>query len=606
MIPENGRRATAPWKRLLPVVSLIVAGCAFGKVVELFAGGDDRKLRERPEGTPTRSPVRPGVLVLALDGVDRKLLYDMIERGDLPGFSKLLGGSGSGSDAGRAAEVKPAQAKFAHAYFDESMLSTLPSTTIAAWVTAFTGTPPSVHGVTGNEFFMRPSGKFAAPVPVSFGDAVPVLKTYTDHYVDLLIPVPTVYERMRKKDPNVRIWVAMSQVQRGADQLLVTRRAVVSDAFATFFAHDITARVTQRHSKEMWATLDTNVVDTVIEQLADRAKPAADVITVYLAGIDNYAHIAESGPDEARREYLREVVDPLIVKLVEALAKRHELDDRYVVMTSDHGHTEVLHDDEHALSTENSDDPPTVLERAGFRVRPFKLDVSDDDDFDSVLAYQGAIAFVYLADRSTCPKKKQRCDYSRPPRFEQDVLVAADAFFRTSHDGKYVPKMKGTLDMVLTRRPRPFKDKDLPFEVYVGGGRLVPVKEYLAANPHPTYVDLDERLRDLAEGPLGERAGDVLLIANNGNRDRPEQRYYFSFRYHSWHGSPSRQDSEVPLIVAHPHKTTDELSKVVKHALGARPYQQKVTDLLLALRLDQHAPSPAPTPSHPKRPVERH
>ena len=594
MLPENGRRATAAWTRMLPVVSLIVVGCAFGKMVELFVGGDDRDLRQRREGTPTRSPVRPGLLLLALDGMDRKLLYDMIERGDLPSFSKLIGGD----DAGRAAKGKPAHATFAHAHFDDSMLSTLPSTTIAAWVTAFTGAPPAVHGVTGNEFFLRPSGKFAAPVPVSFGDAVPVLKTYTDHYVDRLFSVPTVYERMRKKDPNVRIWVAMSQVQRGADQLLVTRRSVVADAFAAFFEHDIPARVMQRDSKDVWATLDANVVETVTEKLDDQAKPAADVITVYLAGIDNYAHVAESGPDEARRVYLREVVDPLIEKLFAALAKRRELDNRYVVVTSDHGHTQVLHDDAHALSTENSDDPPAVLERAGFRPRPFKLDVPDDDDFDSVLAYQGAMAFVYLADRSICPKKKQRCDYSRPPRFDEDVLVAAEAFFRTTHDGKYVPKMKGTLDMVLTRRPRPFEEKDLPFEVYVGGGRLVPVKEYLAANPHPTYVDVDERLRDLAEGRLGERAGDVLLIANNGNRDRPEQRYYFSFRYHSWHGSPSRQDSEVPLIVAHPHKTTEELAKIVKHALGARPYQQKVTDLLLALRFDQHAPSP--TPSHPK------
>ncbi|HKY41403.1 MAG TPA: hypothetical protein VJN18_35965 [Polyangiaceae bacterium] len=41
-----------------------------------------------------------------------------------------------------------------------------------------------------------------------------------------------------------------------------------------------------------------------------------------------------------------------------------------------------------------------------------------------------------------------------------------------------------------------------------------------------------------------------MLIANNGNRDIPDERYYFASRYRSWHVSPSRQDSEIPFIVA--------------------------------------------------------
>jgi hypothetical protein len=67
-----------------------------------------------------------------------------------------------------------------------------------------------------------------------------------------------------------------------------------------------------------------------------------------------------------------------------------------------------------------------------------------------------------LADRSRCGKKAKRCDFSVPPRFEEDVLVAAEAFYSASKRGKHVPKMKGTLDLVLARRPTPFAETDLP------------------------------------------------------------------------------------------------------------------------------------------------
>jgi hypothetical protein len=251
----------------------------------------------------------------------------------------------------------------------------------------------------------------------------------------------------------------------------------------------------------------------------------------------------------------------------------------------------VLHDAEHALGTEPEGDPPAVLRRAGFRLRPFELDVAEDHDFQAVLAYQGAIAYVYLADRSSCPRPGRPCDWNRPPRFEADVLAAADAFFRANRDGTHVRELRGTLDLVLARRPKPAPAVDAPFEVYVGNGRLEPVGEFLRAHPRPSYLAFEERLRDLAVGPAGERAGDVLLIANNGNRKRPEQRYYFSSEYHSWHGSPGKQDSELPLIVAHAAKSTAELERVVRRTLGPEGRQHEIADLLLALRYGSARPA---------------
>jgi hypothetical protein len=567
MTSNGDRSARTFFGAMLVAATLVTAGCSAGKVTKLVFGGDSRELRTRPEGTAPSSPTHPPILVLAFDGVDRALLYDVLRKGEMPELAKLLGGE---------------HGKFPHAYFDDAMLSTLPSSTMAAWVTAFTGVGPAYHGVTGNEFFIREEVRFAAPAPGTFSDSATVLSIYADEYLNKLSLAPSVYERMRIDDPNVLVWVAMQHFFRGADRILVTKPTIVVNAFQAFVGDAVDKVSAQKESRWIYERLDKEVVDVVVGGLDADTLP--DVLTVYLSGTDLYAHVAEEGPEIARRAYLREVIDPQMGRLEQKLRARGALDDRYVVVTSDHGHTEVVHDDAHALSTKPDHTPPALLAKAGFRVRPFKLDVPASDDFQAVLAYQGAMAYVYVADRSVCWKEKDVCDWTRPPRYEDDVVPIAEAFYQNNLDGKLVPEMKGVLDMVLARKPKVYSADDLPFEVYVGGGKLVPVNEYLAEHPHPTYVAFDARLRDLAVGPHGERAGDVILIAHNGDRDKPDERFYFAAPYHSWHGSPSRKDSEIPFIVARAGISADAMKRDVQRVIGEAPHQQKISDVLLMLR----------------------
>ena len=566
--PTAVRSSRATTRRTLGVliaILLATGGCAL-RGAKLFVGGDSRQLRERPKDAPQSSPEHPPILLIAIDGLDRALLYDMLRRGELPALAGLLGGDGG---------------RFPHTYFDRSFLSTLPSSTMVDWVTALTGVPPARHGIAGNEFFIRERREFVAPVPVSIEDSTPVLACYTDDYIDNQRLAPSVWERMRERDPNVLVWVAMQHFHAGADRLLLTDRAVIVKAFDAFIEEEV-AKLRQEESRAVYEKLDTEIIDVVTKELREGLVP--DVLSVYLSGTDSYAHVAEKGPDAARREYLLEVVDPLLARLADRLRELHALDDRWVVLTSDHGHTEVLHDDAHALSMKGDHEPPALLQKAGFRVRPFELEGPPDADFQAVLAYQGAMAYVYVADRSTCATPGAACDWTRPPRYDEDVLAVAEAFHRNNHDGQLVPALRGTLDLVLVRRPRPVAEDDLPFEVYVGRGRSQPIAAYLRAHPHPTYVEVEQRLRDLAVGPHGERAGDVILVAHNGDRATPEGRYYFASRYRSWHGSPSRQDSEIPLIVAHPGWDGDTIGTLVRKTLGRRPAQQGLTDVLMMLR----------------------
>ena len=537
-----------------------VLALRYPQVTQLLREGDARRLRPAspPKGS-AQQPQRPGLLVLALDGVRRDVLYGMLREGALPGLSALLGG-------------RDASGALPHAYFAPGLLATLPASTSPGWSTVFSGVPPAVHGVAGNEFFVREQRRFVALIPISFQDLDSLAAVYTQGALNRALEAPTLYQQLRAREPGIRIWVAMSQVYQGADRLLLADRGALVSALTAFIGQELGSR----GARAVFEAVDEEVFDNALEELKGAPRPP-DLLTLYVSGTDQYAHVAKEGPVPALREYLREVVDPLAARLARELAARDGARERYVVVTADHGHSDVRADARHALLGQGR--VPAVLRRAGFRVRPFGLDPAAQD-FQAVLAYQGALAYVYLADRSTCARAGERCAWERPPRLQQEVLAVAEAFLQAGRPGG---ALAGTLDLVLARAPRPPAEQDLPCSVYVGKGRLVPVEDYLRAHPRPRDVALAERLRDLAVGPLGERAGDVLLLAHQGEQVR--DRFYFSAPHQSGHGSASREDSEVPLIVAHPALQAAQLAPVVEEVLGPAPQrQQRVTPLLLRLR----------------------
>lgn len=548
----------------------MLGGCVWN-AAQFWVAGDQIELRDTDAEQRPAPADAPKLLILAIDGIDRHLLYDMLEAGELPHMARLLGGRDN---------------EFPHAWFDRSIVSVLPSSTGVSWATTVTGRDPAEHGVLGNEYFIRDSATFAAPVPVTVSDTDQVLEIYTDGYANDLLEVPTVYERIRDTDPGVRIWVGMHQYYAGADRLILTDRTTMLEVFQSFFQEKVLSRLTGKQTLSLFRELDEEVVDNMDDLMED--EPAADIITLYMPGLDHYAHIADRDPDAARRDYLKKALEPMMESLYETLAETGALDDRYVLLTSDHGHTGVKHDDAHSLGMDGEGEPRQVLEKAGFTVRPFKLEVDEDTFFDSVLAYQGAMAYVYVADRSTCEQGRTPCDWRKLAR-EQDIHAVAEAFWRTSQHGDPVPEMRDTLDMVLVRTQASTASKGDVFEVYRGDGQTQPLADYLAEHPHETYVDMPARMNELARGRYGDRAGDVILVANNGNRDSAEDRYYFAPLYHSWHGSPSHRDSDIPLIVAHPGRSREQIEQTVNQVLGGQASQRLIGDLILRLRLGAKA-----------------
>jgi Type I phosphodiesterase / nucleotide pyrophosphatase len=556
------------WRWALAGVLLAAGGAAVylkatgnppEEVAELVGQGGEKVLRDPPR------PSRPGprVLVIALDGVGADELTAVLRRGRARNLRRLLG------------RPRGEDGLYAHGYSVPGVLSVLPSTTFAAWTSTFTGEPPARTGVPGNEWFAREEDRFYAPAPVTVPEYADALRVYTDQLMGRVVRAPTVYERA-----GVRAYVSLAALHRGADLLTVpdpTAFGTLVGAAAAGVASDTTTP-----EEEVYAQLDRNGVETLLATIRERGP--ADLQVVYFPGVDLWSHVA-GRPIAEQLEYVETVVDRAVGRVLAAYRRAGVLEGTWVVLVADHGHTPVLSDDRHSLGTsdDGEDEPPAVLERAGFRVRPFTLELPEGErDHQAVLAYQGAVAYVYLADRSTCPRPGDACDWRRAPRLEEDVLPVARAFHAAGRTGEGVPALRGTLDLVLARPPRPPGQDALPFQVW-DGARLAPVAAYLAAHPRPDLLDLERRLEGLAAGPYGHRAGDVLLLARSGAGRPIEERFYFSHLFRSWHGSPSDQDSRIPLVVARPGADGRRVRDAVRRAVGERPSQLDVTRLILAL-----------------------
>jgi hypothetical protein len=547
---------------IVAVLAVLAAGGVFvathfplGEAVDVLAEGGEKQLRE-----PMR-PARgaPRVVVIALDGVGAEEFARLARSPLAPHLSTLMGRP-VGEDG-----------VYERAYSVPGALSILPSTTFAAWASVFTGEPPAQTGVTGNEWFNREDALFYAPAPVSVSGVDHAVEVYSDDLIGRVLQVPTLYERAQ-----VRSYVALASVHRGADLLTGPSLEAFAELGATAFAG---LAGDEEAELEMFAELDRGAIDSLLETLREHGVP--DLQVIYFPGVDLFTPLAEP-PLERQFDYLHAVVDPAVGRIMNEYRRQGALDETYFVLVSDHGHTPVLNDDRHALGSGDSG-PEHVLEQLGFRVRPFELEIdSSEQDFQAVLAYQGGFAYVYLADRSTCPQPGQPCDWRRPPRLQEDVLPVAEAFFRASATGAAAMEMLGSLDFVFARDPRAPGQEQLPFQVF-DGARLIDIGSYLEAVPRPDLVEVEARLEGLAVGPFGYRAGDVLLLARSGMERPIEERYYFSGLYHSWHGSPSEQDSRVILTVAHPSSSGADLRSRVQPIVGSRPSHTHLVPIVLSL-----------------------
>jgi hypothetical protein len=506
------------------------------------------------------SPTGPRMIIFALDGAVPAGLMDALRSSQLPHISALLG-----KDEGNGL--------FEHGYAAPKALSVLPSSTIADWASIFTGSVPAQNGVTGDEWFTRETATFYAPVPVSMTDVTDNTKLVTNDLVGNQLKAPTLYEQL-----GVRSYVSMLSVHRGATYFSTVGTNSLSDLFVHLVSGTIKGRDPE---SSLSATLDRDSVIKLNEVIEEHGIP--DLQVVYFAGIDIFTHAAED-PLNSQIQYLEHVTDGAVGQVLDEYRKHNALDDTYVMFIADHAHIPTMNDEKHRLGPDDDSSPFQVVAKAGFRVREASLVVADtDEDFQAVLAYQGSMAYIYLADRTTCPKDNDKCDWKRPPRFEEDVIPVLRTLYRSSRFGRPVAALKGKLDLIFSRQPMPSGTNSLPFEVF-DGKDLVPIDDYVIDHPRPDLPKLAERMRWLSAGPYGNRAGDIVLLPKACMNVPIEKRYYFAWMTHySWHGSACEQDGHIPFILARAKGSGQKMRSIMSNFGGASPSEREMTPLVVSI-----------------------
>lgn len=532
---------------------LFTAGCSgvagtLDEAGELFVEGGERILKEPMR--PIRGTDR--VLVIALDGVGERVLKDALEAGDLPTLASFMG-----ADLGDGLRD--------HAVIVNEVPSVFPSETAAGWTAVYTGSRPAESGVTGNEWFDRDSLSTFAPVPLSVGTLEQTLAIWSDDLLGEIIQTETVFERA-----DVRSHVSLGFVYRGADLLTPPDLNDVGDllkgAIGALFGG----------ADEAYKQIDKDAIEG-LERGADRYG-LPDLQIIYLPGVDLVAHASGS---EAQQAYIREEVDPAIGEALELYQASGVLDRTTVVVVSDHGHVETLEDDRHSLDTGGRDEPPALLDSLGYRLRDFTI-ASDSSDANVVMIYDEAVAMLTVANGTTCQQGRP-CDWTAAPRLEDDVLPLAQAFRSASDaDTTSIGGLSGVLDLILVRASDPSGQTSPPYEV-LHEGDVLDLEDYLRRVSRSDLVRFPERVAWLTDGPLGHRAGDILLLAKSGSERPITERFYFGSPRRSAHGGASPGESHISLAIARQGTSGAVLRDLVLEAVGPAPTQLDVTELLLHL-----------------------
>jgi len=495
-----------------------------------------------------------------MDGATPEQLTEAIRSGKAPRIAALLGG-----DQG--------DGRFEHAYAAPHALSILPSSTIADWTAVFTGNVPAWNGVPGDEWFVRETGRFYAPVPVSVTDLTDNTKVMTDDLVGKAVKVPTLYELL-----GVESNVSMLSVHRGATYYSTVAPAALADLLGSLIKGTLSGEDAR---ESVSATLDRDSTKKLIAVIEEHGVP--DLQVVYFPGIDVFTH-ASKNPLASQTRYLSEITDGLVGEVLDEYQRKEALEETYVIFISDHGHIPTLNDKRHELGTDEEGSPFEAIARAHFRVRKASLLRPDaDKDYQAVLAYQGFMAYIYLANRSTCPDQGDVCEWKKPPLFKEAVLPVLRSLYRSNRLGRPVAKLKGTIDLIFSRPPSGYDKDALPYEVF-DGHSLVPIRDYLRSHRRPELVDLEQRMQWLSAGPYGNRAGDILLLPKACTNLPIEDRYFFAgITHYSWHGSACEGDGHILFILAQHNGSGERMRSIMSKFGGASPSERQMTPLVQSL-----------------------
>ena len=164
---------------------------------------------------------------------------------------------------------------------------------------------------------------------------------------------PTLFQQA-----GVKSAVSLNPVYRGADYFTVVDPVSMVELYTEFIAR-AAARI-RPEKIDIYEDLDKESVPKLLDSIEDHGIPNIQV--VYFPGIDLYTHLADD-PLPMEVDYLETVTDPLVAQVLALYKDYGVLDQTYVMVIADHGHTPVLRDPQHALGADPDEGPPQWSKR---------------------------------------------------------------------------------------------------------------------------------------------------------------------------------------------------------------------------------------------------
>jgi predicted AlkP superfamily pyrophosphatase or phosphodiesterase len=244
--------------------------------------------------------------MIDVDGMRRDTFQQACQDGRLPNFQRV----------------------FARALWFDNASSVLPTVTMAAQASLFTGTPPARHGVPGNQWFDRSAGRlidYMSPGGLICVYAVTVLggAQCSGGLGNGHLLAPTIYEAAAQAGLTSAVY--FSQYWKGAARAAPPTLAEM----VSFLAG----------SPIDWNAFDSEMAGRAIADLKSNGLPS--LVTLYFAGTDGIGHqdgIAGQVP------YLSGTVDPLLGQVLDAFESLDPSwrENTMFVLVSDHGRTDLV------------------------------------------------------------------------------------------------------------------------------------------------------------------------------------------------------------------------------------------------------------------------
>ena len=278
-------------------------------------------------------------VIIDVDGIRRDTFEQLYRDGRLPNFQRV----------------------FARALWFDNASSVLPSVTMAAQASIFTGTQPARHGIPGNQWFDRSAGRlidYMNPSGLTCVYALTLLggARCSGGLANGHLLAPTIYEAAAQAGLTSAVY--FSQYWKGAARAAPPTGTELLGSLAG--------------NPVNWGAFDKQMAGRAVAELKSRGLPP--LITVYFAGTDGAAHKEGIASQAA---YLSGTVDALLGHILDTIEsldrswRKHTL----FVLVSDHGRTDrVPHPEDLTL----------------------KADLQAAVPAGATIAANGGMAYIYL------------------------------------------------------------------------------------------------------------------------------------------------------------------------------------------------------------------